>query len=197
MDGSTFSKANFVEWLTLFSRAMVAKRRRILDLNPEFLGAINRIAGYLAEDAPLYGFMLKGSVGNGKTVLLEALNETTNHLVRAGVSDTRFIFKLVTAQEIVDVYMHDKAAYNALLQSDYVIVDELGDEPLQVMEYGTPACPIHNFFYERYRRIKFTVIGTNLTTSAISKRYDERLVDRFKEMYPKSARIEFTHESYR
>lgn len=183
--------------LKLCCSMIASKRRRKIDFNEEYSGGISRIAEYICKDAPLYGFMLKGSVGNGKSTLLEALNEMTNAFVREGLSETKHIFKLVTSQEIADAYMRDRTKYNELLNANFVIVDEFGDEPLQVMEYGTPACPIHNFLYERYRRIKFTVIGTNLTLHSMTQRYDERLIDRLREMYPPEAQITFTHPSYR
>lgn len=196
-NGNLPDKQRMIDLLTSCCKSLVERRRRTLVLSPEYTEAIARIAEYITEDTPLYGFMLKGAIGNGKSTLLEALNELTNVFVRENISELRQIFRLVTSHEIVELYTQDRDKYNSLCQADFVIIDEFGDEPLMITEYGTRVSPIHNFLTYRYRHIKFTVIGTNLTLSAIKNRYDERLVDRFKEMYPVNYQINFTHDSYR
>lgn len=73
-------------------------------------------------------------------------------------------------------------------------IDDLGTEPVEVLEYGNRLNPVIDLLYKRYDEQLFTIITTNLTPKEIRERYGERIADRLNEM---AFRIVFDNETYR
>jgi DNA replication protein DnaC len=73
-------------------------------------------------------------------------------------------------------------------------IDDLGIEPVEVMDYGNLLCPLVDLLTKRYDLQLFTLVTTNLTPAEIRARYGDRIADRLNEMMLK---IVFTNESYR
>ena len=73
-------------------------------------------------------------------------------------------------------------------------IDDLGTEPVEVLDYGNVLYPIVDLLTRRYDRQLFTVITTNLTSEEIRAKYGERIADRLNEMMTK---IVFRDSSFR
>ena len=61
-------------------------------------------------------------------------------------------------------------------------IDDLGNEPVEILDYGNPIHPIIRLIEYRYINQSFTFITTNLTAKEIRTKYGDRIADRFNEM---------------
>lgn len=100
----------------------------------------------------------------------------------------------ITALEIATMALNDRKSYDSIVSCPYLIIDDIGTEPLSVKEYGNEILPITELIYKRYNDMLPTVITTNLSLSAISERYGARVYDRLVEMCEK---IPFLGKSHR
>ena len=73
-------------------------------------------------------------------------------------------------------------------------IDDLGTEPLEVLDYGNVLNPVVDLLMKRYDEQLFTLITTNLRPQEIREKYGERMADRFNEMMEK---IIYKNVSYR
>jgi DNA replication protein DnaC len=73
-------------------------------------------------------------------------------------------------------------------------IDDLGIEPVEVMDFGNVLCPVVDLLTKRYDMQLFTIITTNLTPSEIREKYGDRIADRMNEMMVK---IIFNNDTYR
>lgn len=87
-----------------------------------------------------------------------------------------------------------KGGIKKLFTSEMLGIDDLGEEPKEVMSYGMIHTPLIDLICERYNRQLPTVITTNLNTDQLSEKYGKRVGDRFREMVEI---ITFTNPSYR
>lgn len=63
-------------------------------------------------------------------------------------------------------------------------IDDLGTEPVEVMDYGNIITPVINLLTKRYEAHLFTIVTTNLDPKEIHKRYDDRIADRLNVSFP-------------
>lgn len=143
------------------------------------------------------GLMLRGDVGNGKTTLMRAIclliayvtEEINGYSNRIEIPEwsSRKIAMLCGDEQ-------GRKEYRKLMDCAYLAIDELGEEPREIMSYGMLYEPIKEILLERYNRQLFTIVTTNLPKDEIAKRYSKRISDRFSEMM---AVINFTNSSYR
>ena len=75
-----------------------------------------------------------------------------------------------------------------------MIVDDLGTEPREVMEFGNVYTPLIDLITTRYEEQLYTIFTTNLTPAQLEEKYGKRIVDRLNEMVEK---VVFENESYR
>jgi DNA replication protein DnaC len=88
----------------------------------------------------------------------------------------------------------DYQAWEKLSQVDMLAIDDLGIEPVEVMDFGNVLCPVVDLLTKRYDMQLFTIITTNLTPSEIREKYGDRIADRMNEMMVK---IIFNNDTYR
>jgi DNA replication protein DnaC len=88
----------------------------------------------------------------------------------------------------------DYQAWEKLCQVDMLAIDDLGIEPVEVMDFGNVLCPVVDLLTKRYDMQLFTIITTNLTPSEIREKYGDRIADRMNEMMVK---IIFNNDTYR
>lgn len=90
--------------------------------------------------------------------------------------------------------------YLKLFNEELLAIDEVGEEPAEIISYGMVYTPIRDLLEERYNRQRLTIITTNLVQSEkkqlfqIRDHYGERVVDRFREMMKI---VPFHNSSYR
>ena len=150
------------------------------------------------------GILLCGSCGNGKTTLLEATCRMINSIYplssRVRYEDELFYnrnnhagIRWETAVKMADMCKKEDD-FRSFVQSEWLAIDDLGQEPAEVNDYGNVRYPMRDLLCYRYDRNMLTIVTSNLTPKDISERYGERIADRLREMMA----IElFTGKTYR
>lgn len=143
-----------------------------------------------------WGVMLMGSVGNGKTTLMKAtvkLLKTaySNTLTESGIP-MMVSMSTTTAKDLTNA-ARKGAEFN---NNQYMVcaIDDMGEEPTEVMSFGNVITPITDIMEERYAKRQITIITTNLDANGIKNKYGERVADRLRQMV---RIITFTNPSYR
>ena len=75
-----------------------------------------------------------------------------------------------------------------------MIVDDLGTEPREVMEFRNVYTPLIDLIATCYEEQPYTIFTTNLIPAQLEEKYGKRIVDRLNEMVEK---VVFENESYR
>ena len=177
-------------------QAEVAYRRRSFSMTDALAGQIDRMSTWLTDDSSKFAAVLCGGCGNGKTTFVKAFQNMLSYL-NIPVPDSpgkRFWMRLCDAREIAYVARTDYPAFLALIRIPMLAIDDVGIEPLEVMEYGNAVNPIAELLTKRYDEQLFTLMTTNLTPDGIRRRYGDRIADRLNEM---AIVIPFKNPTYR
>lgn len=180
----------------------VRLRNRPLILDDETKEHIRIAAEWLADPNGKNGFMMTGLYGNGKTTLMKAMCALINYLYDSACSNDRMQIRIYNAKDIARMAIDKdlRTSYERLFHEELLAIDEVGEEPAEMLVYGMIYTPIRDLLEERYARQKFTIITTNLVQNPekqlfqIRDHYGERVVDRFREMMKI---LPFKNESYR
>lgn len=178
-------------------RAEVANRRKELIFDDETKNHIEQVARWLIDANGKPGLMLMGLCGNGKTTMMRSLARLIEYVTEATVGySKRTVMPMCSAKEIARICAADKDRkdFKDLFRVEMLGIDDLGEEPKEVMSYGMIYTPLIDLICERYNRQLSTIITTNLTKEQLSEKYGIRVYDRFKEML---SIITFTNPSYR
>lgn len=159
-------------------------------------------AEWLGDPNGKVGLMLTGLYGNGKTTLMRAICRLINWLFDSACSNTRKSISIVNAKAIskIAIDKDSRDAFENLYNEELLAIDEVGEEPAEIINYGMVYTPIRDLLEERYVRQKFTILATNLVQNEqkqifqISDHYGERVVDRLREMMKI---VPFHNKSYR
>lgn len=175
----------------------VCERQRTFIQNTDTLRALSEIANAIVNPDGRFGIALAGTVGNGKTTALRALQRVISCLDLPDRSNPNRIAWLslpaYKASQLVEMWEENPAQFHRLCAAPLLGIDELGEENVDVRRYGNFATPICDLLYHRYDRRLFTVITTNLGNS-IRERYGDRIADRLNEM---AVKIVFRSPSFR
>lgn len=175
------------ELLAAFYRIEVENRRCNLVWDERTEKAIIDIADYITNPSHRFGVMLAGSCGSGKTTLMRAFGRLVNHLR----NEHHFTFMyqyfkpalfLYDANEIIDAYKDDEK-FTAIRGKWMLGIDDLGEEPAEVLDYGNARYPVIRLLEHRYRSQLFTFVTTNLDGTMMAEKYGERIADRVQEMF--------------
>lgn len=175
----------------------VANRNRRLIFNDSTKEHILHIARWLVDGDGKPGLMLRGYVGNGKTSLLLAVINLVGFITEeAGGYSNRKEIVFRTAKEIARMMTTEEGRneYSKLVRTPLLAIDELGEEPAQVMVYGMIHEPLKDLLLERYSRQLFTIVTSNLKSAQMEEKYSTRITDRFREMMEV---VNFKNTSYR
>ena len=191
------------ELLLAATIAEVQSRHREFVYNSSVDEQLRQIAKCLTADSPKFGIVLCGGCGNGKTTMLKALQNLINHLkirnpnrssgAGTGLGDC-YGLPIVDALQIVQLCKTDHRKFLELARYDLLGIDDLGTEPVEVMDYGNVMTPLIDLLTKRYDAQLFTVVTTNLGPNDIRKRYGDRIADRLNEMM---AKIVYRNPTYR
>lgn len=177
-------------------QAEVAYRRRTFSMTDALSDQIGRMATWLMGESPKFAAVLCGGCGSGKTTLVKAVQNLLGYL-NIPVPDGHgkvWGLRLCDAKETAYLAWTDYPAFLTLMQVTMLAVDDVGIEPLEVMEYGNVVSPMVELLTKRYDGQLFTLLTTNLTPEGIRKRYGDRIADRLNEM---AVVIPFKNPSYR
>ena len=176
-------------------QAEVERRHRVFEQNEYFNEQLNLIANYLTGGSKKFGLMFCGLCGNGKTTWAKALQLLASGLnLKNPINNLYYVFPLWNAK---DLAMRSKGNYNDwrnVMRYQLMIVDDLGTEPREVMEFGNVYTPLIDLISTRYEEQLYTIFTTNLTPAQLEEKYGKRIVDRLNEMVEK---VVFENESYR
>lgn len=176
-------------------QAEVERRHRVFERNEHFDAQLNLITKYLTGGSKKFGLMFCGLCGNGKTTWAKALQLLVSGLnLKNPINNLYYVFPLCNAK---DLAMRIKGNYNDwrnVMRYQLIIVDDLGTEPREVMEFGNVYTPLIDLITTRYEEQLYTIFTTNLTPAQLEEKYGKRIVDRLNEMVEK---VVFENESYR
>lgn len=153
-----------------------------------------RQAAQFLTDGKHCGLMLCGTTGNGKTTIAKAIRSLVNAYNIKDENGEKFYFRLHSSKDIVRMAKADYVAYLALCHCPAIIIDDLGEEPIEVLEYGNSLNPVIDMLSIRYEEQLLTIVTTNTAAAQIRERYGDRIADRFNEMMQV---IIFTNPSFR
>lgn len=148
---------------------------------------IGKVAGWITSDKKP-GLLLYGTIGSGKTTLADALLRTIAILKPKEKAYRRSALQVSTEAK------DNPEGYKDLVRANMLFIDDLGEEPATIKNYGNEVSPIVELLYHRYDKQLFTVITTNLLEKEIGARYGVRIEDRFAEMFD---RLYFNNPSFR
>ena len=177
-------------------QAEVEYRRRPFAMTDALSEQIDRMAAWLTGDSSKFAAVLCGGCGNGKTTFVKAFQNLLCYL-NIPVPDGHgkvWGLRLCDAREIAYIVRTDYPAFLTLARTPMLAIDDVGIEPLEVMEYGNVISPVVELLTKRYDEQLFTLMTTNLTPDGIRKRYGDRIADRLNEM---AVVIPFKNSSYR
>lgn len=86
------------------------------------------------------------------------------------------------AAAATDADAEQRRRYDYATRCPFLIIDDLGTEPVEVNNYGTRVTPLLDLLYTRYDAMKPTIITTNFGEKQLIKYYEARLYDRLREM---------------
>lgn len=137
-----------------------------------------------------WGLFIRGSFGNGKTTAVNAVKNTINKLIKEKYFGEGEIYpwewaECVNAREMVNHYVRDNGGrFLEIKERKWLIIDDLGLDPPEVMVYGTKFYPFLELVDYRYEKRLPTILVSNLKKEEILLHYDdERFADRFNEMF--------------
>ena len=176
-------------------QAEIERRHKVFERNEHFDAQLNLIANYLTGGNKKFGLMFCGLCGNGKTTWAKALQLLVSGLnLKNPINNLYYVFPLWNAK---DLAMRSKGKYNDwrnVMRYQLMIVDDLGTEPHEVMEFGNVYTPLIDLITARYKEQLYTIFTTNLNPAQLEEKYGKRIVDRLNEMVEK---VVFENESYR
>ncbi len=116
-----------------------------------------------------------GKSGLGKTFFMHAIANEVLH--------TRKNIQFITAFKWFEMaknsyFGNNVEVYNDLLQTDLLMIDDLGTEPLNE---NITIPQLFNLINERHNRGLHTILSTNLDANELRNRYTERITSRFED----------------
>ena len=190
-----FSKEDAITALAMVVKTEVEFRQRQFVVTDELKNQLAQMADFLTSGCSKFGILLCGTCGNGKSTLVKAFQSLLNTLnLRNELRKENWGIRIITAREIANLCKIDFKAWHNLTRDPMLGIDDLGTEPLEVLDYGNVLNPVVDLLMKRYDEQLFTLITTNLRPQEIREKYGERMADRFNEMMEK---IIYKNVSYR
>ena len=184
--------------LTRAYNAEVVSRGYKMEVVPRI--AIDKVAQWLGMKEGRVGLLLYGTVGTGKTTMLNAICRVINTFAKPNYheitldDDKSKAVKVIRAKDVIEAWQNDRDRYNKMCRVELLGIDEFGVEAIDVKTFGNANEPIIDLLSTRYDKQRCTMISSNLDMEAIGTRYGDRLQDRFVEMFKT---IAFTGKSFR
>lgn len=143
---------------------------------------IAQVAGILIRPSYKFGLMLCGESGNGKTTMVYALKSAMAFAAQNGLCTDPMAFLTVADAVEIARAVSDENKFREIKNLKYLVIEDLGREPAEVVSYGNLYYPLTELIEFRYARQMFTVITSNLMAKQFRDKYGQRIADRFNEM---------------
>jgi DNA replication protein DnaC len=171
--------ASIAQYLRVAYETECNARHQPMVMDNYTANTIGAVARWLSSESHTKGsLLLRGYVGVGKTTMLRSVSTLFIGLGLGG-------FRIVSAFNLAEL-AKDKDAFQGLCKSDYLGIDDLGQEPNTIKDYGNERSPFEELISARYDHLKQTLISTNLVIEGgrdqIADRYGTRVADRLREM---------------
>lgn len=143
--------------------------------------------------------MLLGLPGNGKTTLMNAIISLINTLDLKDCYGDSIGVRTVSAIELARINRDNYGEFQKLCSYPWLAIDDLGQEPKEILDYGNVLTPAVELICRRYDEQLFTIVTSNITVKKDGKNslrsvYGDRIADRFNEMMQC---IVFENKTYR
>lgn len=174
----------------------VEYRHRTFRQSDALSGYIRSAAGWLQGNGK-FGLMLLGMPGNGKTTLMRAITSLINIYEPKSPYGETVSVRPIAATELARINRDDYARFKKICDEPMLAIDDLGQEPNEVLDYGNVVTPAVDLLCHRYNEQLFTLVTTNLGKRgdrSLRSYYGDRIADRFNEMMDF---IVFDNPSYR
>lgn len=192
-------KEAFLRLLGLYHRHVLLRGCKfILDENVKM--EIAQIVQEMTKSFPKQGYWFLGMYGNGKTTIAKALYD----LILSECERTDFGYEAryfksasrqISASRLIEIRLQgDHKLWDEYTYAPMLLIDDLGEDQKELLIFGNPTHPLRELLEDRYRRLNFTILSTNLTPDDLKEHYGGRVVDRFVEWF---CRVIHTGSSYR
>lgn len=175
----------------------VERRKNEFVMTDELKQQISEVGDFLTTETRYYGLFLPGSIGNGKTTMLKAIRDLLIYLVendRIRYCEGDKYPRFVTARDMANI-AKDADEFRSLKTTKYLILDDLCEDPAEVLSFGNYIYPFVELLEYRYEQMLPTFISSNFGAVDIEEKYHSaRISDRMKEMFKI---ISFKEESFR
>ena len=146
----------------------------------------------VADEVKLHkGWLIRGSVGVGKSKLLTSFCRAVNADFYEEIKRRQApAIRLVHSFDVQTAYIEQNTAtIEALKSIDILVIDDVGVENSEVLYYGNRLCPFVDLYDKRYRSDLRTILITNLLPKSadddkevtLRSKYGERIYDRIRE----------------
>ena len=156
---------------------------------------LRQMANWITSNSSKFGILFCGGCGNGKSTLLKAFQQLLNYLsIPNPDGHGNYGIQITESKYVAYLARTDYKAFLQLSQKDMLGIDDLGTEPIEVVDFGNVVTPVIDLLAKRYDEQLFTIITTNLTPKQIREHYGDRIADRLNETVEK---IVFNNGTYR
>jgi DNA replication protein DnaC len=127
------------------------------------------------------GILLVGKYGSGKTLILQAMAGMYNTIIRT-LHLQRPLLTFLKSSQLLEILKEKPVRSFSCMP---LIIDELGREPKQIMDFGNLRSPVIELLCERYDRGAWTHGTSNFTfeTLSLENQYGKMTGDRIKAMF--------------
>lgn len=150
-----------------------------------------KVAWWLTSADAKPCLILAGNAGTGKTTIMRAVNKMFNLL---GIYSKFYI----SATALNDNFQYNQEdSIRHFCEGDgctWLLLDDMGEEPTEIKEYGNAKSPVIRVVAGRYDRMLPIMVTTNLNMEALEAKYGNRTADRLKEV---AEWVPFSGASYR